>query len=402
MLRPAAVFVLLPADVLYVIFSFCDVATLGRLSCVCTRFYDFLKQGYVWNRRSRNILATNQKDGRVRDRSLHVLQPVEKCWQSVRWKTGRYEEKILLQHRTAYMPWLHLEQDVLWYSKGAVILKFKRLKDGTIGQDVLLTLRGHRDDVGHFVCKNGLVVGGGNDGSLCVWSAKRGSLVHRRWRCSSKAINSVDYSGDIVVTGSQDKTVKVLKLGAHSSTLGYSISISDRVCSVAILEDRNVLLAGSAGCFGVSPLQAFDLTSGRLVAALGTRERNGAGVLHIYPESPVELLSCGYDTNIRLWDLRCPVKSVRTWEDPHDSTVYCVTTDHNVTVLSGTCRYGLVRLWDKRMAKSVEMYYVGKRNTPVYSLAFDPCYMYVALDRTFNMLSFTGPSWTPQAATQMF
>lgn len=43
------------------------------------------------------------------------------------------------------------------------------------------------------------------------------------------------------------------------------------------------------------------------------------------------------------------------------------------------------------------MFYVGIGNSPVYSVVFDPCYMYVALDQSFNMLSFTGSSWVPLA-----
>uniref|UniRef100_A0A023FGR5 Putative f-box/wd repeat-containing protein 4 n=1 Tax=Amblyomma cajennense TaxID=34607 RepID=A0A023FGR5_AMBCJ len=402
MSRSDAMFVLLPPDVLYVVCSYCDVQTLGRLSCVCKRFNAFLKHSYVWSRRSRNIVATNQSDKRMLQRSRHVLEPVEKCWQSVRWQTGRYHERVLLQHYTIFMPWLQLERDVLWYSKGAAILKFKRLADGSLGENVLLTLRGHADDVGRFVCKNGLVVSGGNDGSLCIWTATQGLCVHNRWHCSSKAINSVDYSNNIVVTGSQDRTVKVWTLNAESSTLRYTIPIWDRVCSVALLESNWILLTGSAGCNGIAPLQAFDLSSGSRVATLGTSHRNGAGVLHVYPESPTELLSCGYDTFIRLWDMRCPTRCVSAWEDPHDSAVYCLATDHNVTVLSGTSRYGVVRLWDKRMTTPVKMYYVGRGNSPVYSLAFDPCYMYVALDRSLNMLSFTGSSWTPQATNEVF
>lgn len=47
---------------------------------------------------------------------------------------------------------------------------------------------------------------------------------------------------------------------------------------------------------------------GTRVAVLGTDHRNGAGVLHVCTETPSELLSCGYDTFVRLWDLRCPRK----------------------------------------------------------------------------------------------
>uniref|UniRef100_G3MRF3 F-box domain-containing protein n=1 Tax=Amblyomma maculatum TaxID=34609 RepID=G3MRF3_AMBMU len=398
MSRSDAMFVQLPPDVLYVVCSYCDIETLGRLSCVCKRFNAFLKQDYIWSRRCKNIVATNQSDSRMLERSRHVLQPAEKCWQSILWQTGRYRERVLLQHYTIYIPWLQLERDVLWYSKGAVILKYRRTEDGGFGQSALVKLQGHADDIGHFVCKDGLVVSGGNDGSLFIWNAAQGSLVHNRLDCADKAINSVDYSNTIVVTGSQDTTVKVWRLNADSSsTLRYTIPIDDRVWSVALLESNGILLTGSAGCNGVAPLQAFDLSTGALITSLGTSYRNGAGVLHVYPETPVELLSCGYDTFVRLWDLRCPTRCVSAWEDPHDSAVYCLATDHNVTVLSGTNRYGVVRLWDKRMTTPVKMYYVGRGNSPAYSLAFDPCYMYVALDRSLNMLSFTGSSWTPSS-----
>lgn len=48
-------------------------------------------------------------------------------------------------------------------------------------------------------------------------------------------------------------------------------------------------------------------------------------------------------------------RSVCAWEDPHDSAVYCVASDHNVTVLSGTNRYGVVRLWDRRRTRPVKV-----------------------------------------------
>ncbi|XP_040354991.1 F-box/WD repeat-containing protein 4 isoform X2 [Ixodes scapularis] len=312
---------------------------------------------------------------------------------------GREVDRLSHHVEVEYMPWLQLERDALWYSRGSAILRLVRLADGSVAEQPSLTLRGHSDDVGRFVCKGGLVVSGGNDGSLCIWTAAQGALLHCRWRCSSKAISCVDYTQNVVVTGSRDRTVKVWTLKSHVSSLGYSIPMWDRVCSVALSEC--LLITGSAGCNGIAPLQAYDLSTGTRVAVLGTDHRNGAGVLHVCTETPSELLSCGYDTFVRLWDLRCPRKCVCAWEDPHDSAVYCVASDHNVTVLSGTNRYGVVRLWDRRRTRPVKMYYVGRGNSPVYSLAFDPCYMYVALDRSLNLLSFTGPSWNPRASREI-
>lgn len=385
---------LLPPEVLYVVFSYCDVQTLGRLRCVSSRLNVLLSASYLWIQKSENILATNQRDQRMIERSRHVLGPVEKCWQSIRWKTGRYRESTLVRHSKRFIPWLHMERDALWYTQGDCIFRFFRSADGGIQERSMLLLRGHADDVGHFVCKDGLCISGGNDGSIIVRNSSSGMALHPILHCHSKPISSVDVSKNIVVTGSRDKTVKVWTLDEqHAFTLAYYIYIWDRVCSVAIMEEKQLFLSGSAGCNGAPPLQAFDLTTGVLLSVLGPDHRNGAGVLHVYPESPTEVLSCGYDTYVRLWDVRSPAQCVRSWEDPHDSTVYCVASDHNVTVLSGTNRYGVVRLWDKRMTQQVQMYYVGRGNSPVYSLAFDPCFMYVALDHYLKMLTFTGSSW---------
>ncbi|XP_064465761.1 F-box/WD repeat-containing protein 4-like [Ornithodoros turicata] len=387
----------LPPDVLYVILSYCDIRTLGRLSCVSSYFYHFLKQNCVWNQRSKNAIATNQLDRKVLLRSRHILGAVEKCWIALNWQKGRYNEKTLLQLYTTYMPWLVLESSTLWYSKGATILKLARLGNGRLAKRPLLSLSGHADDVGRFVCKNGLVVSGGNDGSLWIWTSSDGLYLHNRWRCHTQAINSVDYGDKVVVTGSRDRTVKVWTLHDWSSTLGYSVPVGDRVCAVSLSPCGSFFLCGSAGCNGVPPLQLYDLGTGSRVSVLGSGYRNGAGVLHLQPESPMEVLSCGYDTFVRLWDLRCPTHSVRAWEDPHDSTVYCIASDHHMTVVSGTNRYGVVRLWDKRTTRPMQMYYVGHGNSPVYSLAFDPCYLYAALDRSLNLLSFAGPTWNPQS-----
>lgn len=44
--------------------------------------------------------------------------------------------------------------------------------------------------------------------------------------------------------------------------------------------------------------------SGQLLTCLGTDFHRGAGVLDVFYETPSLLLSCGYDTYIRYWDIR--------------------------------------------------------------------------------------------------
>jgi len=47
-----------------------------------------------------------------------------------------------------------------------------------------------------------------------------------------------------------------------------------------------------------------------------------------------------FSQNISVVSCRSPC--VLKWEDPHDSTVYCIDSDTHWMVVSGTCRYGVV------------------------------------------------------------
>lgn len=51
-------------------------------------------------------------------------------------------------------------------------------------------------------------------------------------------------------------------------------------------------------------LSALFSSSGQLITHLGSDFPPGAGVLDVMYESPSTLLSCGYDTYVRYWDLR--------------------------------------------------------------------------------------------------
>lgn len=48
--------------------------------------------------------------------------------------------------------------------------------------------------------------------------------------------------------------------------------------------------------------------------------------------------------HLLFWDRKC----VMEWEEPHDSTLYCLQTDGNHLLATGSSYYGVVRLWDRR------------------------------------------------------
>lgn len=62
--------------------------------------------------------------------------------------------------------------------------------------------------------------------------------------------------------------------------------------------------------------------------------------------------SCSYSF---LCELHPNRKCVKEWEEPHDCTLYCIQTDGNHMIASGSSHYGVVRLWDKRQSKCLQV-----------------------------------------------
>lgn len=43
------------------------------------------------------------------------------------------------------------------------------------------------------------------------------------------------------------------------------------------------------------------------------------------------------------------------WEEPHDNALYCIQSDNNHMIASGSSYYGVVRLWDKRQTRCLQV-----------------------------------------------
>ena len=91
-----------------------------------------------------------------------------------------------------------------------------------------------------------------------------------------------------------------------------------------------------------------------------------------------------------MWDIRT-LACVQVWSDPFDVVLYCLASDHNHTLLCGTAQHARVQMWDKRHSRSLQMYFMNSdHSSPVYSLAFDPSQLFVALDQSLHMMDFSG------------
>lgn len=381
----------LPTDVLLIIFYYCDDVSLGRLSQQCRRFNDIISDDFLWLERSKRTIVTNQMSKEVQDRSYCMLTLREKCRISTNWKRGKFKENVYLSQKTRYMPWLSLNSNYLWVSKGRTILSYQRKHDGIFCSHPVHKLVGHGDDVCRFVETENVIISGGRDGALCGWSSDSGELVLCKRDCHMSDINAVSIINDTLISGSRDKTIKFWRWqqDPYFDPL-RTINVRDRVWCTSANPKGNLCAIGSSGYHQVPPLHLYDLESGHEVMSLNGSYMSGAGVLDAIWESPYLLLSTGYDAYIRLWDTRIG-RNVISWEDPYDSAIYCLASDNLFTILCGTAQHGRVQLWDKRQKRSVQMYFMAaNHSSPVYSLAFDPCHLFVALDQSINNMDFSG------------
>ncbi|KAL2769390.1 F-box/WD repeat-containing protein 4 isoform 2 [Daubentonia madagascariensis] len=313
---------------------------------------------------------------------------------SQNWKLGHCREGILLKWRCSQMPWMQLEDDSLYISQANFILAYQFRPDGaSLNRRPLGVFAGHDEDVCHFVLANSHIISAGGDGKIGVH--KIHSTFTVKYSAHEQEVNCVDCKGGIIVSGSRDRTAKVWPLA--SGRLGqclHTIQTEDRVWSIAISPLFSSFVTGTACCGHFSPLRIWDLNSGQLVTHLGSDFPPGAGVLDVMYESPSTLLSCGYDTYVRYWDLRTSVrKCVMEWEEPHDSTLYCLQTDGNHLLATGSSYYGVVRLWDRRQRACLHAFPLTSTplSSPVYCLRLTTKHLYAALSYNLHVLDFQNP-----------
>merc|ERR1719192_1091132 len=327
---------------------------------------------------------------------------------SQNWVKSHYRETQLIVQETRYMPRIQLDSETIYLSWGSQIWAHPRRADGTVCRTASQVLRAHSDDVSRFVTKDGLLVSGGRDKTIVGWKqmgpGQSYQFAFARRYCHGSEVSAVDVTSNMVISGSRDQTIKIWQITddiglSHMST----INIGDRIWSLAT-SNRSCVAVGSAGLYGIPSLTLLDLTTGTR-QDLGTDLlRKGAGMLDLTWIDDTKFLSCGYDSHARLWDVRTG-SCVSKWEEPFNEAIYCMSTDYNMTLVCGTARHGLVRLWDMRHTQPIQMYHVKHprigQSSPVYSVSFDQANLYVALDQCLNLVSFSG-HWNSSNANNSY
>ncbi|XP_062576658.1 F-box/WD repeat-containing protein 4-like [Saccostrea cucullata] len=375
----------LPDDVLFSIFRHLDIKSLSILCRVCCRLKDLLRSDHAWMIFSQHFNVIHIEED--------VLPLKEKFRISHNREKGAYQESLLANFSKRQMPWMQYHNGNLWVSSKNEIQSFSPGR----GKQSRVNKKNNpyklQRDVTKFVNKEGRIVSGCLDGSIHIWEeGGTHTVVEKAHPIDTQA---VDCHNNILVSGSRDATLKVfeLQLDNYSGIIGVEekccFPVGDRVWSLTLSQCGSFCACGTAFCEGDAPISLVDLNKKCAVGQLGTQHKIGAGVLDLHYENENTLLSCGYDTFVHMWDLRINT-SVCSWEQRFDSAYYCLKSDGHMNIFAGASRHGLVDLWDKRQTKKpVQTFYIGRQNSPVYSLAFDSKRLYAALDLQVKTLDFS-------------
>eukprot|EP00079_Xenopus_tropicalis_P016717 XP_004915915.1 PREDICTED: F-box/WD repeat-containing protein 4 isoform X3 [Xenopus tropicalis] len=332
----------LPEEILLLLFSYLDTQALGRLAQVCRKLQHFTSKDAVWRKIAKKCLNSGfvQQGTDV----ASWISVKERVRVSQNWKNGRCRRNILLKWKRNLMPWIHLDGNILYLSQAEKISAYKLCSNSNgVHRQPFAVFLDHREDVCRFVLNNSHIISGGGDGRIAIHKVHSAFSIH--FTAHDQDVNCVDCHRGIIVSGSRDRTAKVWSLTpSRDGHCLHTIQTDDRVWSVAINPILSSFITGTACCGHTSPL--------------------------------------------RIWDLqrRC----VKEWEEPHDSALYCMQSDGNHMIASGSAYYGVVRLWDKRMNQCLHSFSLSSpTSSPVYCLQFNTRHLYAALASALHVLDFT-------------
>ncbi|OAD59278.1 F-box/WD repeat-containing protein 4 [Eufriesea mexicana] len=389
----------LPSDVLILIFDYCHAFDLVRLSEVCTRFYDIIREETLWIKKSKQPIVTNQTSRKFRERCNLLLCLRTKWHVSHNWQYGKYEKKILFSQNTKLIPRIQLTKDTLWWSGGNKLYGFKRTLPLQENNRIFIN-DNVRSDICKFIVRNECIITGHRDGSIQFWTKSQCNqnidFYFSIDRAHSRNVNALDETFKAIISGSNDGTVKIWRpVGQRILNVPLAtINIAGWVCSLSADPTSKTVAVGSAGDSNDTHLHIFDLEYYTESDILKPDKKRCAGILDMVWDSPQILLTCGYDTYIRKWDLRTGT-CVYSWPDPTDATLYCISSDYQYTMITGTKFNCKAVLWDQRQKNYIQFYFMNlnRMSSPVYSLSFDSTYLYGATDQHLVELKFSGYSY---------
>ncbi|XP_028135056.1 F-box/WD repeat-containing protein 4 [Diabrotica virgifera virgifera] len=395
----------LSTEILIKIFSYLDLNDLMQLPYVCKRIRQIvLNWDNLLFKRFPTPLVTNQFSDEFLARCNRKLSSFEKVRISRNWIEAKYTESPLLFSKRKFLPYLQLSKKYLWISRGGVIFCYKRRYRNLHAANPHYVLsppvQRSKADVVNFHVKNNLIVAGMRDGSLWMkdlqdrYSKIFMLKIYHQDDVHSVALNN---SCSLLASGARGGDVIVSKVEPSVTPQNInkvlSWSYHDVIWKVGFSVE-NKLAIGTAGRHYYSYLYIRNVDRTDVEELVLSYQSVKEGIHDIIWDGPHKIWTCGYDSNIRMWDLRTG-KFERCFFDPCATCLYCMDYDFHNTLIAGAQVHGRCTLWDIRKGAAAQMYFMDSsqkkfnKSSPVYSLAFDAESLFAVTDQNLHVLDFS-------------
>uniref|UniRef100_A0A1B0DE46 Uncharacterized protein n=1 Tax=Phlebotomus papatasi TaxID=29031 RepID=A0A1B0DE46_PHLPP len=380
-------------DILISILRYLNVSDLENVYSVSERLAELVDR-YFFYRMTLDILMTchRKKD------SLHFLRThadslsFKRRWKlHENWCKGRYEESMFFPHRVPYSSHIHLEKNWLYMTHGGQVRLHRRRSKDFLKRFPDQAYGNTRDpDITAFTKHGEIIFAGTMCGTVLLHDPQHCSVqnfISQKIASVKEYLNSVDFRGDVFVT-TTNQTAKIWRKETELDfvLLESSHDLKQAFKCIKINPDGDKVAAGryrDPNC----ALKLIDLATGT------AEELNSAShaVYHILWRDNFTLLTANFDSTFRVFDIRS-YTDAQVYEDPYDSSIYCLDQDDHFGVLCGMKYHGRVNLYDLRVTKKfVQMYYPSQMNSygsPVYDIASDATQLFVVTDRNLRLFNF--------------
>ncbi|XP_059607872.1 F-box/WD repeat-containing protein 4 [Phlebotomus argentipes] len=380
-------------DILISILQFLDVKELENVCRVCDRLAELVDR-YFFFRMTLDLLMTCHR----KTDSLHCLRtqgddiPFRRRWKlHENWRQGRYEEIMFFPHRVPYSSHIHLERDWLYMTHGGQVRVHRRRSKDFLKRFPDMSYGNTRDpDITAFTKAGSIIFAGTMCGTVLLYDPQHCSgmnFISQKIASVKEYLNSVDFRNDIFVT----TTNQSAKLWRKEIELGFVLlestcDLQEAFKCVKISPDGDHMAAGRYRdpCCA---LKLIDMATGVVQQLKSTSH----AVYHVLWRDHTTLLTANFDSTFRVFDIRSN-SDVQVYEDPYDSSVYCLDFDDHFGVLCGMKHHGRVNLYDLRVTrKFVQMFYPSQMNSygsPVYDIVSDASQLFVVTDRNLRLFNF--------------
>ncbi|MBH8555340.1 serine/threonine protein kinase [Nostocaceae cyanobacterium CENA357] len=253
------------------------------------------------------------------------------------------------------------------------------------------TLKGHSSDVNSvtFSPDGKILVTGSDDKTIKLWNLATAQEIHTLrghfswiWAVASSP------DGKILASGSKDKTIKLWNL-ATAEEIRTLTGHNEGIAAVAFSPDGKTLASGSLD----KTIKLWNLETGKQIRTLEEHSKAVAAIA--FSPDGKTLVTGSWDKTIKLWNLETG-KQIRTLEGHSDLVLSVAFSPDGKTLASGS-KDKTIKLWDLKTGETIRT--LKKHSDKVNSVAYSKILNSVTLASGSN--DNTVKLWNPATGQEI-